>query len=205
MSWPGRLLLFLLIQVLNSGIFFVGWSYLQVDFTEKYLIGKEALFNGWLFPVSLIIHAISAPIALLIISLLVLFRFEKKTPVAHRMLGKLALLLGFFLVVPSGIGLSYFAMGGKAGKFIFFFLSGYTAFVILKGYAAARSKAFTEHRYWMLELMLLLCSAILLRIFMGLSYACNWTGDIMYITCALMSWVPGIVWMKLRYRDRLLK
>jgi hypothetical protein len=197
MSWPGRLFLFLLIQFFNFGIFIVGLSYISVDFTEKYLIGKQRLFDNWIFPTSLIIHGITAPIALLLFSILVLFRIEQRA-VIHRLLGKVGIFIGFFLLVPSGIGLSYFAMGGKIGKFLFFFLSCYTAFVLIKGYVAARKRRIDEHQYWMRELLLLLCSAIILRLLLGISYLLGWKGESMYFMCSLLSWAPWIAWMKFR-------
>src|SRR5688500_13087022 len=78
--------------------------------------------------------------------------------------GKTALLLTVFAVVPSGWILSYYAMGGAAGKLVFFVLASYTAYAAFRGYTAARERRIDLHRHWMRELMALLASAVLLRI-----------------------------------------
>ncbi len=191
-----RIVLFIVITILNAGIFTIALKYIQIDFKEPYLLGKEALFEGFVFPISLIVHALSAPIALLIISVLVLLRIEKHIK-THRFLGKTALLLVVTLVVPSGLGLSYFAMGGLWGKFLFFILSVYTGYVALQGYSSIRNKRITEHRFWMYELLILLSSALILRLLMALfTLALYWKGDSMYLTAAFLSWIPGILIVK---------
>lgn len=195
--WLAKLLLFLFIQSFNMFILFAGISYLHPDFTHGYLSGKSGLFDGFWFPTGLFLHAFSAPIALLIISLLVIFRMEYK-PKFHRLLGKLALMLLFFCVVPSGWILSYFAMGGTTGKFIFFFLSSYTAYAALNAYVCIRKKSVDEHKYWMHEVFALLLSAILLRLLLVLFGFIGYTNSESYIVAALLSWIPSISVLKLR-------
>lgn len=195
--WPAKLLLFLFIQSFNMFILFAGMSYLHPDFTSGYLNGKLQLFDGIWFPTGLFLHAFSAPPALLIISLLVIFRVER-TPQVHRLLGKIALILLFVCVVPSGWILSYFAMGGAAGKFIFFLLSSYTAFAAWNAYSSVRKKSFDDHKYWMHEVFALLLSAILLRLLLVLFSYISYTHPSAYITAALLSWIPSITVLKIR-------
>jgi len=178
----------------------VALSFLNPDFEHGFLAGKEELFNGFWFPSGLYLHAFTAPVTLFLVSLLVLYRIEKYV-VIHRFLGRSALILLFIVVIPSGWVLSYFAMGGSLGKFAFFVLTSYTAFAAFQGYTAIRNKHTRLHRYWMLEVLLLLSSAIVLRLLLVLfQKQFAWFGDTPYATAAILSWVPSIVLMKLLKR-----
>lgn len=194
--WPVKLLFFLFLNSFNVAIALVGVSYLHPDFSEGYLQGKEALFDSWLFPIGLAVHAASAPIALLLISLLVIFRIERK-PKIHRLLGKISLIILLALVVPSGWILSYYAFGGILGKLIFFLLAGYTAYAALQGYFAIRKHQVTEHKHWMHEVLALMVSAIFLRLLLILFHQFGFFGSTTYNTAAILSWIPSILILKL--------
>lgn len=74
--------------------------------------------------------------------------------------------------------LSYFAMGGIPGKFAFFLLTSYTAYTAFQGYSAIQKKDTTAHRYRMLEVMVLLAPAIVLRLLLALfQLELEWFGD----------------------------
>ncbi|MBI3239964.1 MAG: DUF2306 domain-containing protein [Flavobacteriia bacterium] len=193
--WPVKLLFFLFLNSFNVFIALVGISYLNPDFSRGYLLGKEALFDSYWFPIGLGVHAASAPIALLLFSLLVIFRVER-TPATHRFLGKVSLILLLTLVVPSGWILSYFAFGGALGKLIFFLLASYTAFAAIQGYFAIRKKELESHKHWMREVLLLLTSAIILRLLLYVFYRIDFMGEIAYNTAAILSWVPSILILK---------
>jgi uncharacterized membrane protein len=197
------ILLFLLLNSFNVFIALVGISYLQRDFSRGYLLGKEALFqNGW-FPTGLYWHSFTAPLAAIIISLLVLFRLERYRPL-HRFLGKSALILVFFGVAPSGWILSYFAMGGIAGKLIFFTLASYTAYAAWQGYSSIRLRKISEHRHWMTELLMLLVSAIILRLLLTFfRMSLDFTGNTAYNVAAILSWVPSVLIIKYIHRKSL--
>lgn len=189
--------LFLLIQAFNVGIFYVALNYITIDFTESYLIGKNHLVNQPVFMFSLLIHGLSAPFALLMVSSLVLLRIDKKYPSLHRMIGKIGLVFCIFIVVPSGIGLSFYAMGGPIGKFLFISLSFYTGYAVISGYQTIKAGNIQKHQHWMNELLILLSSAIFLRLLITLfSLALDWRGDTMYNTAAFLSWIPWILLMK---------
>jgi uncharacterized membrane protein len=188
---------FFLLNSFNVFIALVGISYLRPNFSRGYLTGKEHIFHDTWFPVGLYWHALTAPIALLLISALVLFRLEQRFKKTHRFLGKTALLLIFLAIVPSGWILSYFAMGGILGKLIFFTLSSYTAFVALQGYSAIKKREIQLHRYWMLELMALLASAVLLRLLLlTFRWGLDFTGNSAYNLAALLSWIPSIILLR---------
>ena len=192
-----KLVLFFILNSVNVSIAIVGISYLQPDFTRGYLAGQTALFESTWFPLGLYVHAFTAPIGLLIVSLLVLFRIER-FPSVHRLMGKIALVLLLFAIVPSGWVLSYYAMGGVVGKLIFFLLSSYTAFAAIQGYTAIRQKNTLIHQHWMYEVLALLASAILLRLLLSLFHeGFDFYGNWSYNSAALLSWVPSILVLKM--------
>jgi uncharacterized membrane protein len=169
---------------------------MQVDGDEAFLMDRKVLLTNPLFQPSLVLHGISSSISLLIVSLLVLYRLEKY--LMHRTLGKIALSLILFFTVPSGLFLSFYTAGGGPGKFLFVILSFYTAWVVVQGYQAIRQKRIHEHRLWMIELLILLCSAITLRLYIVFFVMVfEWYGNTMYFTATLLSWIPGIVLFKL--------
>lgn len=192
-----RIILFLIIQLFNIGIFYVGLSYVFIDGNESYLIGKGDFVDQPIFIYALLIHGLSAPITLLLVSTLVLLRVEKKALQLHRTLGKIALFVAILLVVPSGIGLSFYALGGPIGKFLFISLSFYTGYTVIAGYQSIKAGQTNKHQHWMNELLILLCSAIILRLLITFfSLVIAWKGDTMYNTAAFLSWVPWIILMK---------
>lgn len=203
---PVKLVLFLFIQSFNAFILLAGTAYLHPDFTTGYLAGREELFNQPWFPTGLYLHAFSAPFALLLVSLLVIFRLEN-FPSWHRMLGKITLLITGICVIPSGWILSYYALGGSMGKFVFFLLSSYTGFAALQAYWAARKQRFKEHKWWMHEVFALLLSAVILRLLLVMFSFIDFSGDTAYVTAALLSWVPSIAMLKIGqiYQKRKLK
>jgi uncharacterized membrane protein len=195
-SKAAKILFFVVLNTFNVFIAIVGISYLHPDFSKGYLVGKEHLFDGSLFPAALYVHAFTAPVGLLLVSLLVLFRVEHYKNV-HRFLGKTALIFVVFAIVPSGWVLSYYALGGAVGKLIFFLLASFTAFTAAQGYAAIRRKDISTHRQFMCELMALLASAVLLRLLLLLFHSgLDFAGDTAYNTAAILSWVPSIVLLK---------
>jgi len=196
-KWLAKAFLFVFINLFSAAIFLVALTFIHPDFEHGFLTGKAALFDGFWFPAGLYIHSFTAPVALFLVSLLVIFRIERQVAL-HRFLGKVTLLLLLFAVVPSGWILSGFAMGGSAGKFTFFVLSSYTAFAAFRGYTSIRSNDLFNHRFWMIEVLLLLSSAIILRLLLALfQREFQWFGDTAYCTAAIASWVPSVIVLKI--------
>lgn len=189
-----KVILFLVINCLNFGIFQVALDYISPNFQEAFLIHKPYLQDNHLFKIGLVCHGLSACIALLICSFLVLIRIENKQPKFHRLLGKFALILIFFSVVPGGLILSYYAGGGVLGKLLFFLLSIYTAYVAFDAYHQAKKKQFKLHQLIMTELLLLLCSALILRILLLVLFYCSslsWNTN--YCIAIGISWLPTVI------------
>lgn len=186
-----RIALFLVINILNFGIFNVAVKYINPTFEEAFLLQKTHLIDNSLFKTGLAFHGISACLALLFCSFLVLLRIEKKKPKLHRLIGKAALALIFLSVVPGGLILSYYASGGVFGKLVFFLLSVYTAYLAFDGLKKIKAKKILLHQLIMTELMTILCSAIILRILLLLFYSMDiWSWQVNYCLAAVLSWLP---------------
>ena len=203
LQWLAKASFFLFIVCFAAAIFNVAISYVDPDFSRGFLLNKQALFTGYWFPAALYLHAFSAPVVLILVSLLVVFRVERYRYV-HRFLGRVSLVLLFIAVIPSGWVLSYFAMGGIPGKFVFFLLTSYTAYTAFQGYQSIRNKDVTGHKYHMTELVLLLASTTVLRLLLALfQLKLGWFGDTAYTTAAILSWVPSVLLLKIaRYVTR---
>lgn len=189
----GKILLFLLINLFNFQIADVAFGYLNLDFSGPFLRNRLYLEDNTLFKVGLIVHGIAACTTLFLCSILVLFRLEKINVNWHRLLGKISTYLLFIFVIPGGLILSYFAFGGKLGKLAFFLLSTYTFLIGFKAVRLAKSKQIKLHRLYMTELLCLLSSAILLRIFLLLFQQTSLDPITSYNTCVLLSWLPAVI------------
>lgn len=200
---PVRIVLFLVINLFNFGIFEVALTYLKPDFTSGFLLHKTHLSGSDLFKNGLIIHGIAACTTLFLCSLLVLFRFENTFRKLHKVLGKLALILLFLCVIPGGFILSFYAEGGVAGKFLFFLLSAYTAYCGGMAYRLIRQKNVFFHSLFMKELLWLLCSAIILRVsLITLSLTSSFEWKHIYCFSIFISWLPTIIIFALLKRKR---
>ena len=194
LTWPGRIILFVLINLFNFRIFDVALQYLHPGFDEAFLISKQHLVTNQLFKIGLIAHGISAVIALFICSVLVCLRIEHSYQRLHRFLGKTALYILFIAVIPGGMILAFYASGGKMGKFLFFLLAIYTAVIAYQLFKNARAKLYQKHQLFAQELLVILCSAILLRLLLIIFIE---TTELEYtyvynISIAL-SWIPTFV------------
>ena len=188
-----RIALFLLINVFNFGIFEVAIQYINPTFKEAFLLQKQHLSDNMIFRTGLVFHGISACIVLLFCSALVLLRIEKTKPTLHRLIGKLTLILIFFSVVPGGLILSYSASGGVLGKLLFFLLSIYTAYLGYDGLKKIKEKNIRQHQLIMTELLVILCSAIILRLLLLLFYSMGiWSWQTNYCLAAALSWLPTL-------------
>lgn len=191
---PVRIVLFLLINLFNFGIFEVALTYINPDFTHGFLAHKSHLAANPFFKSGLIVHGIASCTTLFLCSLLVLFRFEIKFWQLHKTIGKAALILLFLCVIPGGLILSFYAEGGTTGKFLFFLLTVYTAYVGGSAYVLIRRKNVPLHTLFMKELLCLLLSAIILRIsLIVLSQLSTFEWKTLYCLSIVISWLPTII------------
>lgn len=142
-------------------------NYLPPNFSSEFLAGRNSYFYGtyqWAFYP----HIASGPVVLFLGLPLLSDRFRTRFPQWHRWLGRVQLSCVLFVVAPSGLWMAFYTATGTIAGVGFVLLSLSTALSAAQGWRLARARRFAEHRIWMWRCYLLLCSAVLLRVFGGL-------------------------------------
>ncbi len=143
-------------------------EYFPPNFRADFLLGRESYFFGayrWAFYA----HIVAGPVALLAGLALVSERFRRRRPAVHRSLGKQQIALVTLVVAPSGAWLAWYAQSGGVAGLGFFLLAVATAGCAVIGWRAAVGRRFEEDRRWMWRCLLLLCSAVVVRLVGGLA------------------------------------
>ena len=142
-------------------------NYFPADFSSDFLNGREGYFYGayqWAFYP----HIASGPVSLLLGLLLVSDTFRARLPLWHRRFGRIHAVGILFVVAPSGLWMAYYTTVGTSAAISFAILAVLTGMCSALGWRAAVSRRFNDHRLWMLRCFVLLCSAVMLRVFGGL-------------------------------------
>jgi len=199
--WFGLVKLPLLLVVVGIAclILYSSLRYLNPNYANGYLAGNKLPYLS-VFRIGLIVHLFVAPLLILSSSILLFFKLETKKPKTHRLIGRWTIYLGVFFLIPSGLILSYYAIGGTKGQILFFTLTIFTLFALFRALFEAKNKNFNSHRKWVIRLYILLTSAIWLRLnmFFG-SYFLGLSGVEFYLLAALFSWVPQLFIVELLF------
>ncbi len=143
-------------------------DYVPPNFTSDFLRGREAYFFGW-YQVAFYAHILSGPCSLIAGVLLTLTPLRNRFPQFHRWLGKLQVGCVLLLVVPSGLWMARYADAGPIAGAAFASLSLATGFTVAMGWRQILHRQIVAHNLWMNRCLVLLCSAVVLRIFGGMS------------------------------------
>jgi|GEM_PF-1164634 len=199
--WFGLAKIPLLLIVIGIAglIFYSSLRYVNPSFENGYLSGNNLPFFS-LFRFGLIIHLFVAPFLILSSSILLFFKLETKNPNLHRLIGRSTIYLGILFLVPSGLILSYYAIGGFMGQLLFFSLTILTFISLVRALFAAKNRDFKMHRKWVIRFYILLTSAIWLRLnmFIG-SYYLGFNGVDLYLSSAVLSWVPQLFFTEILF------
>jgi uncharacterized membrane protein YozB (DUF420 family) len=163
-----KLLVGLLIVRVVIGIVLVYRDYFPPDFESDFLSGRDAYFYSsyrWAFYA----HILVSPCALLLGLLGISDRFRLSFPTWHRRLGRVQASGVLFVVAPSGFWMASRAEGGPIAVSGFATLALVTGTCVALGWRAAIRRQFAEHRRWMWRSFLLLSSAVVLRLTVGLA------------------------------------
>lgn len=143
-------------------------QYFPPNFRSDFLQGRESYFFGayrWAFYP----HIVTGPAALFAGLVLVSDSFRVKFPRCHRNLGRIQVANVLGVVTPSGLWMSYYTATGTVAAIGFALLSLLTATCTAFGWRSAVRREFAIHRRWMGRSFLLLCSAVVLRVVVGLA------------------------------------
>lgn len=142
-------------------------NYFPPNFGSDFLRGRERYFFGayqWAFYP----HIASGPAALVLGLVLLSESFRRRFPKWHRNLGRLHVANVLCIVTPSGLWMAYYASTGTIAAIGFAILAILTGTCVAFGWRAAVKRQFSIHRRWMWRSFLLLCSAVVLRLTVGL-------------------------------------
>ncbi|HEX5446392.1 MAG TPA: DUF2306 domain-containing protein [Pirellulales bacterium] len=147
-------------------------NYLPPNFRADFLHGREDYFYGG-YQGAFYTHIAAGPVALVVGTLLVSERLQRRFPASHRVLGRVQVANVLLLVAPSGLWMSYYAAAGAVAAVAFASLAVATGACAALGFRSAVQRRFAAHRRWMWRCYLLLCSAVVLRLVVGLATVCQ--------------------------------
>lgn len=163
-------------------------DYFPPNFNADFLIGREDHFIG-IYQLAFYTHIISSPIAIIAGLFLIGDYLRNRFPKYHRLLGKWNVFNIVFLVAPSGLWMSQYAITGPVAGVAFAVLALLTAGCALVGWRHAVHCRFDLHQRWMTRCFLLLCSAILLRLLAGVATVAQSEANWLYPAAAWFSWL----------------
>ncbi len=163
-------------------------DYLNPDFTRGFLFDKYEIFPFYRF--ALYAHMIGTPLALF--SGVYQFIFTRSR--AHVFMGKIYVSSILLLAAPSGLLMSFYAIGGFVSMVNFLLMAILWFSFTFLAYRHIKRGNVSKHRQFMTRSFILTNSAILIRLFSFVNnhYA---LADISlgYIVIAWLSWLPGLV------------
>lgn len=141
-------------------------DYFPPNFRSEFLRGRESHFLGP-YLVAFQAHVVSGPVSLVLGLVLISVSFRRRFPAWHRWLGRVQAIVVCAVVAPSGLVMAFHAAGGPLAGVGLAALAIATAACVALGIRAARARRFGDHRRWMGRGLLLLGSAVVLRVLGG--------------------------------------
>ncbi len=136
------------------------------------------------------LHILLAPVVLLNGLILLSAYARRHHRGAHRLLGRLQLVLLLMVVLPSSAVMSRHAFGGWPAGLSFLLLSAATAVSAIAGVVYARRRRYDLHRRWMLRSYVWICSAVALWLISGAAEQIGVSkAEDAYIVAAWSSWL----------------
>jgi hypothetical protein len=172
-------------------------DYLPPNFNADFLLGRESYFYGaysWAFYV----HLLSGPLSLIFGTILISETFRRRFPRWHRRLGLVQVANVLLLVAPSGLWMARYAMSGAIAGAGLAMLAIATAFCCAAGWRTAVARQFSNHQLWMWRTYLLLCSAVVIRLFGGLATVFQFDPPWVYPTSIWASWLVPLTVFEIR-------
>ena len=169
-------------------IVFVSIDYIQPDFNRGFLIGKEPLYPY--FGYALYAHMLGAPLALFT----GIYQFTFTRSRAHQVLGKVYTLSILLLAAPSGLYMSFWAIGGTLSTINFLLMSAGWWWFTWQAFRQIKKGNVAQHRRFMTRSFILTNSAIMIRLFSFVNNHYELT-DVTtgYMIIAWISWLPWLL------------
>ena len=177
-------------------------DYFPPDFRSNFLQGRaEYFWRGYQYLFYL--HIAAGPVSLILGTLLLNRRLRQRHPRWHRWLGRVQVANVLCLVVPSGFLMAFRAAAGPWAAAGFALLAVLTGVCIGRGWRTAVQRRFAAHERWMMRGFLLLCSAVTLRLCVGLVIVLEVYPVGIDVALAWLSWlVPLAIYEVFRVRKQ---
>ena len=162
--------------------------YFPADFAAEFLRGRQSHFyNG--YHLAFYAHVLAGPICLALAVLLTSDRSRRQVPQWHRRLGRVEGVVVLAVLVPSGLWMSFYAISGWVAGAGFAALGLATAMTVAFGWRSAAARRFVDHRVWMERTVILLSSAIVLRLIAAIATLAELDSPWLYPASAWASWI----------------
>ncbi len=178
---------------------------LSPDFARGFLQGRSEYFYS-LYQYAFYTHIVVAPAVLILGLPQFSQRLRTKYVRLHLRVGSVYTYLVLGLVVPSGLVMSFYAMGGVASVLAFFAQSLLTFATTTIGWQRIRQGRIREHGVWMIRSYLLISAAVNLRLLAIVSDQLDLAPTVAYTCAAWLSWLVPLVIFEIwiRYGRRML-
>ncbi|TNF49516.1 MAG: DUF2306 domain-containing protein [Bacteroidetes bacterium] len=170
--------------------------YLDTNYQNGYLtLTKEdnVRFVRW----TIIVHGFIASVLIILSTILIFGRIERKYERLHRTIGKVTVLMAIIILIPTGYILSIFNSSGNLASILFLILTSLTLISILNGWRSVLRKELYAHQLWMHRFYILLSSAIWLRINMSIAFYFYQPTSQLYAVCIVLSWLPQLIFFEI--------
>ena len=192
----------LLVFRVTAGMLLNYRDYFPPNFESDFLRGREHYFSGS-YRLAFYAHIVTGPVSLILGMILVRESFRLNHRIWHRYLGLLQSICVLFLVSPSGLWMAYYVDTGIVAAIGFGTLSVVTGACIALGWRSGVKRRFADHRRWMWRCFLLLCSAVVLRLMVGLASVTHIGEELAYPIAAWASWLmPLIAFELMEFRNQ---
>lgn len=174
--------------------------YFPPNFDESFfLAGRRQSFAG-IYSVGFYAHIVSGPIALAGVLFMLATGNSKRFRQAHRIVGRIVVVLTLLAVCPGGIVMAAKTFAGPVAAFGFATQAVVTGIAVVATAHFARNKKIKQHWRWAYRSAILLCSPVLLRLGTGIFSVLELESINTYRFLSWASWiVPLLVYECARF------
>lgn len=168
--------------------------YLSFDYEIDFLLTKQAILHVDIWRWAFYLH-ITTSLFVLAFGLVQFIKpVMRKYPCAHRVMGKIYVLLVLVFSAPTGLVMGFYANGGWPAKISFILVSLLWWYFTWKAYAEIRKGNYEKHISFMIRSYALTLSAITLRTYVIVfpSFFILPARE-MYTLVSWLSWVPNLI------------
>lgn len=197
------------VALLLSKVFIsIMWEYrwyFPANFDSAFLGGRRYTFDGiycWAF----YLHIVSGPVVIVLACISMLRVRVASLRKAHRLVGRIQVLITVLIMLPSGLIMAADAYGGPIAGLGFTSLVIATTVSVVATAFHARSRNFQSHQQWATRSFILLLSPLVLRLIAGVMIVTGLESQETYQMNAWISWILPLYafemwsWARRKYR-----